>query len=225
MSTKNTNKYIDFKMLFQDLYNEKESELEKEKYIADHFKQILEFYTKYNNVELIKEECEFNQKLIMFVFYHKTNGIFTTIIFDRILDEFVSAEKETKLKTNTNNLETQSESVNLKTIGDELVPLFPIESNTEPNLIDFYQFKMQDFFMLCTQELNFNTLTSVTKNNIIDIKFSTPYKGKHHYIRIIFNDSIGKLDLCAQINHNIVEHKQIDQYEAIRIISNFKVCI
>jgi len=40
----NTNNYIDFKSLFQDLYKEKESELEEEKYVADHFKQILEFY-------------------------------------------------------------------------------------------------------------------------------------------------------------------------------------
>jgi hypothetical protein len=100
----NTNNYIDFKSLFQDLYKEKESELEEEKYVADHFKQILEFYNEYDKVELLKEECEFNKASIVFVFYHETSpanesnpdsdGILTTIIFDRVLEEFVSFECE-----------------------------------------------------------------------------------------------------------------------------------
>jgi hypothetical protein len=42
-------KYIDFKSLFEDLYKEKEKELENDKYVADHYKHILDFYTEYKD--------------------------------------------------------------------------------------------------------------------------------------------------------------------------------
>jgi hypothetical protein len=100
----NTNHYINFKSLFEDLYKEKENEMEEEKIIADHYKQILEFYKDYPKVELLNDECDFNKASIIFCFYHETcppnesnpdsDGISVTIIFDKLLDEFVSFECE-----------------------------------------------------------------------------------------------------------------------------------
>jgi hypothetical protein len=97
-------KYIDFKSLFEDLYKEKETELEEEKYVADHYKYILDFYSEYKDFELLKEECELGKASILFVFYQQTSfanesnpdtdGIIVSIVFDTILDEFVSFETE-----------------------------------------------------------------------------------------------------------------------------------
>ena len=97
-------KYINFKSLFEDLYKEKENELEEEKYVAYHYKHILDFYSEYKDFELLNEECELGKASILFVFYQQTSftnesnpdtdGIIVSIVFDTILDEFVSFETE-----------------------------------------------------------------------------------------------------------------------------------
>ena len=98
------NNFIDFTSLFEVIFKEQHSDLEEEKYVADHYRYILDFRDDFSNFKLLKEECEVLPASIIFVFYKETfsanesnpdsDGTHVTIVYDKILDEFVSCDFE-----------------------------------------------------------------------------------------------------------------------------------
>ena len=100
------NNHIDFMGLFKYLVETHRDELEVHKYEAEHFKMILDFANHHidDGFEVLSEECELTDSQIIFIFgidleepNESTNYVATAnydIVFDRIMDEFVSCEYE-----------------------------------------------------------------------------------------------------------------------------------
>jgi hypothetical protein len=98
------NKYIDFKELFNDLFKTHEVDLIKHRYEAKHYDDIIKFKEYYyKDFEILTEECEYGKE-ITFIFFHdfsdsnesnpQSSSAHYIIVYDSILDEFVSCEYE-----------------------------------------------------------------------------------------------------------------------------------
>ncbi len=101
----NINKFIDFKGLFESLFEEFEEELKQDAFEVDHFREILNFKNiGYSQYEINNGECQIDETDIVFVFESLTglpnesnpggDWNIVTIVFNRILDEFTSFEIE-----------------------------------------------------------------------------------------------------------------------------------
>ena len=99
------NNHIDFNGIFKVLFDEHKDSLEEERYQATHFNSILNFVDDgINEFEILAEECELNDKEIIFVYVHDFNDANESdtqgtsasydIVYDRVLSEFTSCEFE-----------------------------------------------------------------------------------------------------------------------------------
>lgn len=89
-----TNSFINFKGIFDSLYNYHEKSLERERYVADHYEEILSFVREEVDYNIENIASVLDEKHIEFCFISDTKTNFVLIIYDRILDEFVSFERE-----------------------------------------------------------------------------------------------------------------------------------
>lgn len=87
-----------------------------------------------------------------------------------------------------------------------------------------FTFEMGMFFQLCFVERNLVEQTvGLIGGEIIDAKFSTPYKGKSNYIRIMYDTKTDEVNLFLQINTKVDNFYKISQQETINIINEIKL--
>ena len=97
------NKFIDFDAIFKHLFIEDEEMMQKNKYEAQHYMDILNFvYYQKERFSIFTEECSFDDSEIWFVYEYDANNANEsnnqsdteafTIKFNRIIEEFTHCE-------------------------------------------------------------------------------------------------------------------------------------